>query len=45
MADWNVRNKELSEDDICISTKDVLPTSVQYEMEDKDEYYRSLNHK
>ena len=28
-ADWDVHDKELSENDICVATTDVLPTSMQ----------------
>ena len=45
MAYWTICDKEFSEDDICVATKDGLPTSTQYEIEDKDKDYHSLIHK
>ena len=30
-ADWNIHNKELNEDLICVATNDGLPTSMEYE--------------
>ena len=41
---WNAHNKELSEDDICVATKDGLLSSMQDEMEDKGKYYISFHH-
>ena len=35
--DFIICNKELSEHEIRVSTKDRLPTSIQYEFEDKCE--------
>ena len=35
--DFIICNKELSEHEIRVSTKDRLPTSIQYEFEDKYE--------
>ena len=43
-SDWAVCDKELSEDDIHVATKDVLPTSMQDEMEYKYKDYQSLPH-
>ena len=43
-ADWAVREKEWSEYEIRVETKDWVPTSIQDEMEDKDKEYRSLPH-
>ena len=44
-ADWNVCNKELSEDEIFIATKDGLPKYIQDELEDKREDYHSIPYK
>ena len=43
-ADWNVCNKENNEDEICIATKDIIPTSMQHELENNSEEYRSTPH-
>ena len=42
--DQAVRVKELSKNEICVATKDGLPTSVQDKLEDKDKDYCSMTH-
>ena len=44
MANQTACNKELSQDDIRVATKDRLPASMQDEMQDKDKDYSSLKH-
>ena len=43
-ADWSVCDKQWSDYDIRVAAKDVLPTSMQGEMEDKDKGYWSFPH-
>ena len=43
-SDWTVRDKELFEDDMHIATIDVLITSIQDDMDDKEKHYFSLSH-
>ena len=43
-VDWNVRDKEFSEGDICVATKDSFPASIQDFMEDTENYYPSFAH-
>ena len=45
MADWSFCHKELSENEICVATKDEIITSIQDDMEDKDKDYLSLTYK
>ena len=42
--DRAVLNKEFSEYDICVATKDGLPTSMQDELDYKYNYYCSVPH-
>ena len=44
-VDQAVRDKEFSENEICIATKDVLPTSMRDEIDNKDKDYLSVTHK
>ena len=43
-ANWDVRNKGLSENDIRIAIKDGLPSYMQDKLEDNQEEYSSLDH-
>ena len=43
--DCYIRDKELSENEICVATRDGLPSSTQYELDNKDKYYHSVTHK
>ena len=42
---WKFRDKELSVDEVRFSIKDGLPSSIQYELDDNQEDYRSLTNK
>ena len=42
---WKLRDKELSVYDIQVAIKDGIPSSMQDELEDNQEVYRSLAHK
>ena len=44
-ASWKVRDKELSVHDIRVDIKYGIPLSMQDELEDNQEDYRSLTHK
>ena len=43
-ADWDVWYKELSEDEICVTTKEGITTSMNDEMGDKDKDYNYFTH-
>ena len=43
-ADWSVRDKQFSENQIHVKTKDRLLKSMQDELEDKDKDYWSIPH-
>ena len=43
-ANWDVRDKGLSKNEICVAIKDVLPSSMKDELEDNQEDYSSLAH-
>ena len=43
-ANWDVRDKGLSKNEICVAIKDVLPSSMKDELEDNQEDYSSFTH-
>ena len=43
-ANWEFRDHEFTFSEILVAIKDRLPSSVQDELDDHQEYYRSLTH-
>ena len=43
-SNWDFRDIEFSKNYICVAIKDRLSSSMQDELEDNQEYYRSLAH-
>ena len=43
-ADWEVRDKGLSENNICVAARDGLPISMRDELDEKDKYYQYVPH-
>ena len=43
-VDWAIHEKQFFDNQIHVSTKDGIPTSMQDEMEDKDKYYHFIPH-
>ena len=41
---WDARNKELSDNEICVAIKDIILSSMQDDLEDNQEDYCSLDH-
>ena len=44
-ADWEVRDKGLSDNNIRVTTRNKLPISMQDELDEKDKYYRYVPHR
>ena len=43
-VDWVVHDKGLSNNEICVTTRDGIPTTIQDEPDNKDKDYHSVHH-